>query len=125
MIRILIIEGQPPVRKDLHELLTAENDLAVLDEVATYDTAIDVLKKNCPDVVLINANISDTEGLIVASDAHQICPRSLIIIMSMHEDALILARVREAGAATFVSKSLPTDALLAAIREFADAPVMR
>ena len=52
-----------------------------------------------------------------------ICQQAPVIILSMHDDALIRARAKAAGAAAFVAKSMPASTLLTTIRQVAHSTV--
>jgi len=97
--------------------LAIEPDLEVIGEAADGKTAIDLAKSLCPDIVLIDVDMPRIDGIAAASRLHVLCPDTLIVILSMHDDPLTRERAESAGAAAFVAKSMPTDILLKTIRE--------
>jgi len=119
MIRLLIVEDQPAVRKGLLMRLAAEADLLVVGEASDGEAALDLAVCHCPDVVLIDIEMPGMDGIATASAFHSIYPRASVIILSMHDDALTRSRAEEAGAAAFVSKAMPADTLLTTIRQVA------
>jgi DNA-binding NarL/FixJ family response regulator len=119
MIRLLIVEDQPAVRKGLLMRLAAEPDLLVVGEAPDGAAALDVAACLCPDVVLIDIEMPDMDGIATASALRSIYPHASVIILSMHDDALTRSRAKEAGVAAFVGKSMPADTLLTTIRQVA------
>jgi len=117
MIRILIVESQPAVRKGLHMRLVAEADLSVVGEASDGQAAVDLTAVLHPDVVLVDVEMPRSDA--TANALCLICQQASVIILSMHDDAFTRARAKEAGAAAFVAKSMPAEALLEAIRQVA------
>jgi len=117
MIRLLIVESRSAVRKGLHMRLAAESDLSVVGEASDDQTAVDLTAALHPDVVLMDVEMPRSDA---SADALcLICQQAPVIVLSMDDDALTHAYAREAGAAAFVAKSVPAEALLAAIRQVA------
>jgi len=105
------------MRKGLNMRLAAENDLLVIGEAADSDTALAMAIANCPDIVLVDADMVNTDGIALANILHTMCPQTSVIILSIHDDARTCRRAGDAGAAAIVVKSLPADTLLTAIRD--------
>jgi DNA-binding NarL/FixJ family response regulator len=119
MIRLLIVEDRPAVRKGLLMRLAAEVDLSVIGEASDGEAALDLASCLCPDVVLIDIEMQGMDGIATARALHSIYPHTSVIILSMQDDALTRSRAEDAGAAAFVSKSMPADTLLTTIRQVA------
>jgi DNA-binding NarL/FixJ family response regulator len=116
-IQLLIVGEQPAVRKGLHMRLAAESDICVMGEAATCQSALEMAKAMCPDVVLIDVEMPRMNSLAMADALRSICRQAAVIILSIHDDSAARARAEAAGAAAFVAKSMPADTLLAAIRQ--------
>jgi DNA-binding NarL/FixJ family response regulator len=119
MIRLLIVEDQPAVRKGLKMRLSAEADLCVVGEAEDGMAVLELAKMISPDVVLLDVEMPHLDGIKTAKALHAMCPHVGIIMLSIHDDALTRARAQGAGAAAFVAKTLPTDILLTTIRQVA------
>jgi two-component system, NarL family, response regulator NreC len=119
MIRLLIVEDQPAVRKGLLMRLAAEHDFLVIGETGDGETALKMAIELCPDVVLIDVEMPNMDGIDATRAIHLACPHSSVIVLSIHDDAALLARAEDAGAVAFVCKSMPAETLLATIRQFA------
>ena len=116
MIRLLIVAEQPAMRKGLNMRLTAENDLLVIGEAADCETALALAISNCPDIVLVDADMVFSDGIAVAKLLHTTCPQTSVIVLSIHDDVQMCKRAEQAGVAGMVGKSLPMDTLLTTIR---------
>jgi len=116
MIRLLIVAEQPAMRKGLHMRLAAETDFTVVGEAADCETALALAITHCPDIALVDADMTVSDGIAVANILHTICPKTSVIILSIHDDTRTCKRAEEAGAAAIVVKSLPADTLITAIR---------
>ncbi len=117
MIRLLIVAEQPAMRKGLQMRLSAETDFTVIGEAADCETALAMAISHYPDIALVDADMTVSDGIAVANILHMICPKTAIIILSIHDDIGTCKRAEKAGAAAIVVKSLPADTLLTAIRE--------
>lgn len=124
VIRILIVDDQPSVRKGLVMRLAAEPDLHVVGEAAGGQAALKLAASLSPDVVLMDIEMPNMDGIAATSALHSLCPKSSIIILSIHDDKQTCERAEHAGAAAFVPKSMPTNNLLATIRQVAEAHLM-
>ena len=119
MIRLLIVDDQPAVRQGLHMRLAAEPDFCVVGEALDGEAALSLAQSLSPDVVLMDVEMPRMDGLAAAGALHVICPHASIVMLSIHDDAITRARAEDAGAAAFVTKSVPADMLLATIRRVA------
>ncbi len=124
LIRLLIVEVQPEVRRVMHMRLAAETDIFVIGEAADAKTAMELATTLCPDVVLVDVDIPGRDGLQMAAEIHRVCPDTAMIVLSINDDALTRQRVKTCGACTLVGKSMPAETLLAAIRDVAAGAVV-
>jgi DNA-binding NarL/FixJ family response regulator len=117
VIRLLIVEGQPGVRQGLLMRLVVEKDIAVIGEATDCQAAQDLAGALRPDVVLIDMDTPHLDGIRMAKTLRSLCPQVAVIMLSLHDDSCARKIAADSGAAAFVAKSLPADALLTAIRD--------
>ncbi len=122
MIRLLIVEDQPAIRKGLAMRLAAEGDLSIVGEASTRESALRLTSELCPDAVLIDVDMFSMDGFEIAGSLRTVHPHSVPILLSVHDDILTRARAEMSGAAALVIKSLPADTLLRAIRQLFNQP---
>ena len=121
MIRLLIVDNQPSVRKGLEMMLAAEPDLCVIGEATDGAAALDLATLLRPDIVLLDVDMPRLDGLATASALRSVCPQAAVIILSFRDDVCAGKIAADVGAA-FVAKSLPAATLLTAIRQVACQP---
>jgi DNA-binding NarL/FixJ family response regulator len=119
MIRLLIVDDQPTVRKGLRMRLTAEPDLQVVGEASDGKVALSLAQMLNPDVVLMDVEMPHADGIATTKALHTAYPHMAVIMLTIHDDAHTRERAQQAGAVAFVPKSFPTDRLLATIRQVA------
>jgi two-component system, NarL family, nitrate/nitrite response regulator NarL len=119
MIRLLVVGDQPAVRKGLNMRLAAEPDLFVIGEAMDKTSVIELATSLHPQVVLIDLDMLYLDGISTAQALRMVCPQAAIILLSMYDDLLDCEPARNIGAVAFIAKSLPTDNLLATIRQVA------
>ena len=117
MIRLLIVDDQPAVRKGLQMRLAAESDLVVIGEASDGQAALDLARALYPDVVLMDVEMPHMDGIAAAQALQSICPNISVIMLSIHDDAHTRSCAEKAGAVAFISKSVPADTLLETIRQ--------
>jgi DNA-binding NarL/FixJ family response regulator len=117
MIKLLLVDDEPAVRRGLHMRLAAEPDLEIVGEAADGQAALALAEKLNPDVVLMDIAMTPTNGITTTQALHMMLPHVAVIILSIHDDALTQERAEKAGAVAFVPKRVPTDMLLATIRQ--------
>ena len=119
MIRLLIVEDQAIVSKGMQMSLAAEPDFMVLGETASSDEALDLATSLCPDVVIIDMDMPQIDGVALANKLHLFCPQTSVIFLSMQDDFATNQRAAQAGVTALVGKFLPADTLMAQIRQSA------
>ena len=119
MIRLLIVDDQPAVRQGLRMRLGAEPDLEVVGEAADGEVALSSAQALCPDVVLMDVEMPHMDGIAATDTLRKLCPSTAVIVLSMYDDASTQERAERAGATAFVPKRVPTDMLMAKIRQAA------
>jgi two-component system response regulator DesR len=116
VIRILLVDDQPTVRQGWRMGLALEADMAVIGEAGDGQEAVEMALALRPDVVLMDIEMPAMDGMAAAAALHLALTECATILISIHDNATTRARVQAAGAAGFVGKHEPFDALLATIR---------
>jgi len=119
MIRLLLIESQPAIRRGLRMRLTLEPDVTVIGEARDGLAALWQASMLRPDVILVDTESTDMDGVRLIAALRSASPESATVILSLRDDAATRRRLLAAGAAAFVSKHEYGDRLLHAIREAA------
>lgn len=120
MIRLVLVDDQPIVRQGLRKRLALEPDIVVVGEASNGREATTLVEELAPDVVLMDVEMPEMDGLSATAMMRTITPRTAIVLLSIHDDAATQARANASGAAEFVHKSGEVDMLLATIRRVAE-----
>jgi DNA-binding NarL/FixJ family response regulator len=113
----MIVDDHPIVRRGIAQLLRGEEDLDVFAEAATAAEAIEILRQNRPDVVVVDLTLAGGGGLGLIKDMRQWHADLPILVLSMHDESLHAERTLRAGAMGYVMKHEATDNIVAAIRQ--------
>jgi DNA-binding NarL/FixJ family response regulator len=121
--RIMIVDDHVIVRQGIAQLVNREPDLDVRYEAGDADSAIAVLRAEPVDLAIVDISLPGTSGLELVKLMHAQQPELLILMMSMHDEALYSDRAFRAGAKGYVMKQEATERLLMAIRKILNGGV--
>jgi DNA-binding NarL/FixJ family response regulator len=114
-ITLIIVDDQPNIRHAVRECLALEHDVTVVGEAGDGTEALALARDLRPDVVLTDIKMGSIDGFDVAEEVRRTLPDTRVIFLTVHDTEANRARAREAGAAAFVAKHEPAEALFAAI----------
>jgi DNA-binding NarL/FixJ family response regulator len=117
MIRVLLVDDQAVVRRALRGRFHLEPDLEVVGEASTGNEALTLAQTLTPDVVLMDIEMPEMDGIQATAALRRTVPQSAVVILSIYDDAQTRGRAQAAGAVACVEKRGATDALLSAIRQ--------
>jgi DNA-binding NarL/FixJ family response regulator len=115
-IRVYLVDDERLVREGLRMRLSMERDLTVVGEAADGASALIGLAEARPDVVVMDVELPQIDGIRTAAVLRSIRPQIAVVMLSLHDDPATRARAAANGAAGFVSKQASDQALLDAIR---------
>jgi DNA-binding NarL/FixJ family response regulator len=115
-IRVLVVDDHDVVRQGLVAAIEAQPDLHVVDQAEDGLVALDLLERTSVDVVVMDVTMPRLDGLETTRRIKAKWPGVRVIGLSMHEPEDMQRAMEAAGASTYISKSLPTETLLEAIR---------
>ena len=115
-IRVLVVDDHRVVRQGLIRLLRAEPDIDVVGEAADGRAAVALTTQLAPDVITMDIQMPEMTGIEATRLIHAACPTVSVIGLSIVEEAVQAAAIREAGAVNYLTKSGPFEDLVAAIR---------
>ncbi len=119
MIRVLLVDDQAVVRRGLRVLFHLEPDIEVVGEARTGTEALSRARELTPDVVLMDIQMLEMDGIAATAALRRVVPQSVVVILSISDDAQTRARAQAAGAVALVEKRGATQMLLSAIRQAA------
>ncbi len=116
-IRVLVVDDIPETRDHLTKLLSFESDIDVVGAAASGREAIEMATKLHPDVVLMDINMPDMDGIAATEQLSATVPSVAVVMMSVQGEADYLRRSMLAGAREFLVKPFSSDELTASIRQ--------
>lgn len=120
MIKVLIADNHPIVRLGVKEVLSRQTDFDVIGDVATTTELFEALKKVSPDVVMLEMDIPDINGIATLRKIKDEFPNTKVLMFSgQSEDVYALSTIR-AGAFGYLSKSSNIDYIMSAIRKVSE-----
>ena len=115
-IRVVIVDDIAETRENIRKLLQFEPDVEVVGVARTGREAIDIAKDVKPDVLLMDINMPDMDGIAATEIIRKIVPFAQIVILSIQNDPNYMRRAMLAGARDFLTKPPTIDELNSAIR---------
>jgi len=122
-IHLAIVDGQTLTRYGLRGLVAQHSDIEIVAECQSAADAPATIAAARPDVVTVDVDLPDGDGLRLARQLRDGYPDlGIVMLVSRQEDDLLF-RVLETGLSAFVSKTAPLDEVVCAIRHAAVAPL--
>ncbi|NJD59620.1 MAG: MinD/ParA family protein, partial [Anaerolineae bacterium] len=115
-IRVVIVDDISETRENIRKLLQFEPDVEVVGVARTGHEAIDISKDVKPDVILMDINMPDMDGIAATEIIRKNVPFTQIVILSIQNDPNYMRRAMLAGARDFLTKPPTIDELNSAIR---------
>ena len=114
-ITVLIVDDIPDTRENLRKLLYFEPDIEILGTAANGREAIDQARKLQPNIVLMDINMPDMDGITASQEINRVAPMCQVIMMSVQSEADYLRRSMLAGAMDFLTKPFTSEELSSSI----------
>jgi pilus assembly protein CpaE len=115
-IRTLIVDDIAETRENVRKLLQFEADVEVVGAARTGKEGIQLARELDPDVVLMDINMPDVDGITATETIRQSSPHIQVVILSVQGDQNYMRRAMLAGARDFLTKPPMGDELISAIR---------
>jgi DNA-binding NarL/FixJ family response regulator len=114
--RVFLVDDHPLVREWLTNLINQQRDLTVCGETGDAPAALQAIEAAQPDVAIVDITLASGSGIELVKDLKRLCPRVLVVVLSMHDESLYAERALRAGARGYVMKSEATHKIIAALR---------
>ncbi len=121
-IRIALVDDHVAMRQGLAGLLRAEPDMEIVGQASDGETGVSLIRDIKPDVVLMDISMPGMNGIQATRILHSELPEIRIIGLSMFQEGEQARAMREAGAVDYLTKSGPSEAVIAAIRFCVESP---
>jgi pilus assembly protein CpaE len=115
-ISILLVDDIAEARENVKKLLAFEQDFKVIGSASNGREAVQQAKELKPDIIIMDINMPDMDGLEAASLINKGVPTAGVIMMSVQNDQDYMRRAMMAGARYFLTKPPDMDELYSTIR---------
>jgi DNA-binding NarL/FixJ family response regulator len=105
VVRILVVDDNPAVRHYLRSLLEQQTTWQVCDEARTGAEALQRVKKNPPDMILLDFQMPDLNGLDVARQISDLFPEIPILMVTIHLSRQLAEEAQRVGVRGACAKS--------------------
>ena len=115
-IRVLIVDDVADTRENVRKLLQFEADVDVVGAARSGKEGIQLSQELDPDVILMDINMPDIDGISATESIRQKSPHIQVVILSVQGDQNYMRRAMLAGARDFLTKPPMGDELISAVR---------
>jgi DNA-binding NarL/FixJ family response regulator len=111
----MIVDDHRVLSELLSSALSAHDDIAVVGTAGTAAEALRTLSLFRPDVVLLDYDLPDDDGVSLIGPIRELSPHTQILMLTSYTDPIILSEAIDAGCAGFITKRSSTDEIAAAV----------
>lgn len=115
-IRVLIVDDIAETRENIRKLLQFETDVDVVGTARSGKEGVQLAHELDPDVVLMDINMPDMDGITATEAIRQKQPHVQVLILSVQNDGNYMRKAMLAGARDFLTKPPTGDELISAVR---------
>ncbi len=115
-IRVLIVDDIAETRENIRRMLQFDTNLDVVGTARTGAEAIEQTIQLKPDVLIMDINMPDMDGITATDSIKRKLPYAQVVILSVQSDPSYMRRAMLAGARDFLTKPPNIDELTAAVR---------
>lgn len=118
-IRTFVVDDHELIRRALHDLLSAEDDIDVVGEAASVEEASHEIPQSRPDVVVLDLRLPDGEGIDVVHRVRDAVPDTRWLVLTSFDDPGEVRAAVEAGVAGYLLKDTASTECVRAVRRVA------
>ncbi len=115
-MKVLIADDHAVVREGLKQIILDTFGDGTIRQAGTGQAALEAVRAEPWDLLILDLNMPDKDGLEVLKDALALHPRLPVVVLSFHPEEQYAVRAFKAGARAYLSKETAPDQLVAAIR---------
>ncbi|MGN7469319.1 response regulator [Brevibacillus sp. SAFN-007a] len=115
-LRIVIVDDHQLFREGVKRILEMEEDFKVVGEGADGEEAALLAEEHKPDVLLMDINMPNVNGVSAAEHVISVSPSTRVIMLSIHDDEGYVYRTLRSGASGYLLKEMGTSDLVDAVR---------
>ena len=123
MIKILIADAHPIVRMGLSMVVNSAEEFQLQDVVATTTQLFTAVEKQTPDIVILEMDIPEINGIATVRKLKEINPNIKVLIFSSQSETVYALSAIRAGACGYLSKTARIDQILTALTQLKEGKI--
>jgi DNA-binding NarL/FixJ family response regulator len=116
-IRVMLVDDHRTFAELLAATLGREPDLTCVGIAESTAAALDIARREQPDLVVMDIKLGPENGLEAARRIRDVLPDAVIVVVSAHREAEWVVRAAQAGASAFAAKTGSLDEMLSILRQ--------
>ena len=116
MHQVFFVDDHPILLDGLRAMIESQDEFEICGTASTTAEALERLQNCQPDLLVTDITLPDRSGLELIKDLRPLYPDLLILVLSMHDEALYAERVIRAGARGYAMKGVGSAKILQAMR---------
>jgi two-component system invasion response regulator UvrY len=117
MIRILITDDHPVVRRGIRQILEDEDWISLIDEAGSGKELFEKIQEKVYDVILLDISLPGRSGLDLISQIKKTQQSAAILMLSIHSEEVYAIKALKFGASGYLTKSSAPEELVSAIQK--------
>jgi len=117
MIKVLIVDDHPVVRRGIRQILEDDPMINLIDEASDGKELLTRMMNQIYDIILLDITLPGRSGLDLIGQIKKIQPSTAVLILSMHSEEMYAIKALRAGASGYISKSSIPDELMKALNK--------
>src|ERR1700758_1154057 len=117
VVRILIADDHPVVRRGLKDIVSSEQDMTVVGEAKSGDEALELARKLEWDVAVLDYSMPGCNGADLVREVKRDQPERPVLVLSILPEEVHAGQVFKAGGAGYINKASANEDLTGAIRK--------
>jgi DNA-binding NarL/FixJ family response regulator len=114
--RLIIADDHELARAGLRSMISGEPGLEIVGEATNGREALELARRHEPDLALLDMRMPEMDGLAATRAIKQECPKTAVVIVTMHENPDYLFEALKAGAAGYLLKDASQREVVTAVR---------
>ena len=117
--KVIVVDDKYEHASGVRELVNLENDYEVIANAGNANVAISLIKKYQPDIVLMDINMPEMDGINAIAEIQKLNLKTRVIVLTAYDDADLIYRAMKVGAKGYILKTMASAQLIHALDEVA------
>lgn len=116
MLRVLLVDDHPVVRRGVREILSDESDIEILEASDAHE-CVRLIQDGSINLVVLDLDLPGKHGFDLLKEIKRKLPELPVLVLSIYPEEQFAVRVLKAGASGFIPKDAAPDELVKAVRK--------